>query len=243
MAESNVKASERLEVLGQYCLGLVRSTALLHWIGYGFLLLALIDFVELIVPPNFMNPAWEFQTFGAIVERVAVLLIGFGLVFFGEKNGRAKGEFPLLRGLSWLVLILAIAFFLMIPLGVVNTIRLDRQYKQQVTAQVQRGKNQIQQIQQQLAGISTPEEMTSFLNRLDRAGRSPAIANSQQLQEVKEQLVTSLAQGETAFNTQARELQANQRVNLLKKSVKWNLGALIAGMLLLCVWQGTRWAR
>ena len=38
------------------------STMILRCLGYGLLVLALFDVVEMFVPPNFMNPAWEFQT-------------------------------------------------------------------------------------------------------------------------------------------------------------------------------------
>lgn len=54
----------------------------LRWVGYGLLLLALFDTIEVLTPPQFTNPAWEFQTIGALVERVPVPLLGLVLVFF-----------------------------------------------------------------------------------------------------------------------------------------------------------------
>lgn len=243
MAQSDTKLTEKIDVLWHYCAGFAQSASLLNKIGYGFLLMSLLDFITLITPTRFMNPVWEFQTFGAIVERSAVLLLGFALVFFGERDGRSKLELPLLRLLSWLVLVIAVLFFLMIPLGVFNSFRIDRLNKQQITAQIVRGKTQVQQIQQQLAEITTKEQMEDFLNSFSRAGRSPEIGSTQQLEEVKGQLASSLVQGEKNLSTQAKELQANHRLELLKSSVKWNLGALIAGVLLLGIWQGSRWAR
>lgn len=65
------------------------STHLLfHVIGYGLLLFFLFDIVDLFFPPRFMNPIWEFQTIGALIERVPLPLIGLVLVFYGEKNYR-----------------------------------------------------------------------------------------------------------------------------------------------------------
>jgi len=247
MNESSTKLTEQLEakveVLRQYCVEILRSTSLLHWIGYGFLLFALIELVTVMIPPQFMNPVWEFQTFGAIVERVAVLLIGFGLVFFGEEGGRGKWELPLLKSLSWLAFLTAILFFLMIPLGIVNTLRIDRQSNQQITSQVEQGRTRIQEIQKQLQGVTTQQQMEELLAGFNRTGGSPQIGSTQQLEEVKGQLSSVLAQGETTINTQAKEAQANQRLNLLKSSVKWNLGALLTGVLLLVIWQGTSWTR
>jgi hypothetical protein len=243
MAQSDTKIAEKIEVLWHYCAGFAQSTSLLNKIGYGFLLLSLLDLITLLTPPHFMNPVWEFQTFGAIVERAAVLLLGFALVFFGEGDVRSKLELPLLRVLSWLVLIVAVLFFLMIPLGVFNSFRIDRQNKQQITAQIERGTTQVQDIQKQLAGITTQEQMEAFLNNLSRTGRSPEIGDTQQLEKVKEELASSLAQGEKNISTQAKEMQASQRLELLKTSVKWNLGALISGVFLLVIWQGSRWTR
>jgi hypothetical protein len=74
-------------------------------LGYGLLLSAFFDIVEMFVLPNFMNPAWEFKTFGALVERVPVPLIGLVLVFFEEKNSRSKWEFPILKLLQRIALL------------------------------------------------------------------------------------------------------------------------------------------
>ena len=42
-----------------------------------------------------MNPAWEFQTFGGLVERVAVPLIGLVFVFYGKEICVANGNYYL----------------------------------------------------------------------------------------------------------------------------------------------------
>ena len=78
------------------------SMTIVRVLGYGLLLLALFDIIEMFIPPNFMNPAWEFQTIGALVERVPVPLIGLVLVFFGERHSRTKWEIPILKLLAWL---------------------------------------------------------------------------------------------------------------------------------------------
>ncbi|MGQ4646834.1 HpsJ-like protein, cyanoexosortase A-associated [Lyngbya aestuarii] len=247
MNESSTKLTEQLEakveVLRQYCVEILSSTLLLHWIGYGFLLFSLVELVAIIIPPQFMNPVWEFQTFGAIVERVVVLLLGFGLVFFGERGGRGKWELPLLKSLSWLAFLMAILFFLMIPLAIVNTLRIDRQNTQQITNQIEQGKNQIQQIQKQLQGVTTQQQMEELLTGFNSTGGSPQIGSGQQLEDVKGQLSSVLAQGETTISTRAKEVKADQRLNLLKSSVKWNLGALLTGVLLLVIWLSSSWTR
>lgn len=76
--------------LSRFVFGMVDSLSIVRWVGYGLLILALFDVIEMFVPANFMNPNWEFQTFGALVERVAVPLIGFVFIFLAGLNEREK---------------------------------------------------------------------------------------------------------------------------------------------------------
>ncbi|MCJ8280423.1 MAG: hypothetical protein MJK14_11100 [Rivularia sp. ALOHA_DT_140] len=57
----------------RFIFGMVDSISIMRWVGYGLLILALFDVIEMFIPTRFMNPNWEFQTFGALVEKVAVL--------------------------------------------------------------------------------------------------------------------------------------------------------------------------
>ena len=61
------------------------SSGILRLVGYGLLVMAIIDLLFLLIPPQLMNPLWEFQTMGAIVERIPVTLLGIVLVYYGEK--------------------------------------------------------------------------------------------------------------------------------------------------------------
>lgn len=217
------------------------SSVLARGIGYGLLLLFLLDLVYLFIPPGFMNPAWEFQTFGAIVERVAVPLIALVLIFWGGRNGRFKFEFPLLKGVSWLSFLAGTLLFLAIPLGVLNTMRLDRQANAQISQQIEQGKTQIKQIQDRVGNVTTEEQMKELLTQFNR-GSTPNIGGSQ-LENVKKELLSSLSQGESNLAAQAEMAQKNQRMALLKNSVKWNVGSLVAGALFFWTWLLTKWAR
>lgn len=244
MAESdNSKLTETVENLKDFSLSLLRSISLLRWLGYSLLVLALFDVIEILVPPQLMNPVWEFQSMGALVERVPVPLIGLVLLFYGERNYRAKWEIPLLKILSWLSLLAGILFLLLIPLGIVNTLRINQQNNEQITAQVQQRMTQIQQVQAAVEQAQTKEEIEQLLSSLDSQGRTPTIKDSAQLTEVRQQLSSFISQGETSMRAQARATRRQQRLTLVKSSVKWNLGALISGALYIGIWQATRWVR
>ena len=68
------------------------SLSLLRLVGYGLLAIALIEFINLIIPPRLMNPAWELQTIGAFVEQIPVLLLAMVLIYCGERSYRAPVE-------------------------------------------------------------------------------------------------------------------------------------------------------
>ena len=66
----------------------VFSTGILRLVGYGLLLLAVVNVSCLLISPELMNPWWEFQTMGAIVERLPLTLLGIFLVYYGTKSDR-----------------------------------------------------------------------------------------------------------------------------------------------------------
>lgn len=84
--------------------------------------------------------------------------------------------------------------------------------------------------------------MQQLLARLN-GGRAPEIKSPEELEQAKKQVSTFINQGESQLETQVKTARSNQRFNLLKKSVKWNLGALIAGTLFITISRSTGWAR
>lgn len=226
----------------RFIFGIVDSLPILRWIGYGLLILAFFDVIEMFIPARFMNPNWEFQTIGALVERVAVPLIGFAFVFLAGLNERGKKEAIILKILSWLTLFLGIIYFIIVPLGIVNTVRIHKQNNQQITVRLNQQKSVIQQVKKRIDGPINEAQMQQLLARLS-GGRAPEIKSPQELEQAKQQVSTFINQGKNQLTKQVETARSNQRLNLLKKSVKWNLGALIAGALYITIWRSTAWAR
>ena len=226
----------------RFIFGMVDSLPIIRWIGYGLLILALFDVIEMFIPARLMNPNWEFQTIGALVERVAVPLIGFAFVFLAGLNERGNKEGIILKFLSWLTLLLGIIYFIIVPLGVINTVRIYKQQQEQITVRLQQQKSVIEQVKKTLDSPISETQMQQILARLN-GGRAPEIKNPQELEQAKQQVSTLVNKSESELQTQVQTARSNQRMNLLKKSVKWNLGALIAGALYISIWRNTNWAR
>ncbi len=226
MAQSNIKDLHSSEIL-------------FHSIGYGLLLFMSLDFVDLIFPLHFMDPVWEFKTIGALVERVSLPLIGLVLIFYKEADFRAKWELKLLKLLSHASLLLGIFFLLLIFLCVSNTFRINKINDDNVNAQTTQQLSQLQQTEQRV-NKATDSEIAGFIAQFSPQGVSP---NAQNSQELRSRLLSELDKSKNKVKVEAETIRRTRRLALIKNSVKWTLGSLIAGDLFIRVWQATRWAR
>jgi ABC-type multidrug transport system fused ATPase/permease subunit len=229
--------SEQLSAGLYWTLGIIRP------IGYGLLVLFFIDLVDVLTPLDLMNPVWEFQTIGAIVERVPIPLFALVMIFFGERNRRGRIELLILKVLSIVVLLMAVIYFLFIPISILDAVRIDRQNQTEIDSQVQEQIGRIQPVKEQLEQADTEQELELLLNNIVAQGNVPTIENQQQFEDAKEAINSRLVRFETAVRSRAEATQKQQRRTLLKNSVKWNLGALISGILLMGLWQATDWTR
>ena len=211
----------------------------LRWIGYGLLILSLLDTIAVLIPANFGNRVWELQTIGAVVERVPVPLLAMALIFFGEGYDRRRLEDIFLKVLSWVCLVLALVFLLMLPLGIFGTIFVNNQNDKQITTQANQQLVQLQQVEERL-NKGSPEDLKNLAGELTRLGVQ---ADTNNPQELKTQILARITPAKERLQAQSTAVQSNQRLGLLKNAVKWLLGALISSFLFFTIWRGTDWAR
>ncbi|MDJ0569642.1 MAG: HpsJ family protein, partial [Pleurocapsa sp. MO_192.B19] len=168
----------------------VFSSGILRLVGYGLLVMAVVDILFLLIPPQLMNPLWEFQTMGAIVERIPVTLLGIVLVYYGERSDRAPIEILILKGLSWLSMVAAILLLLMIPLNISNSYRIYHQQNATVNAQFVSQKDAIQQFKEQLNAANSKDEIGAILQQ--QAQQQVIIPDSVNTQKLKADILTNL---------------------------------------------------
>jgi hypothetical protein len=211
----------------------------LRWVGYGLLLFALVDTMQLFYPPDLTNPVWELQTMGALVERLPVSLLGLVMVFFGEDYNRTRLEDILLKIISWFSLLLAIVSLLLIPLGINNTLRINTDNNQRIEAQAQQRLAELEQIETQV-GQGSSEDLRTLAEQLNRLGLP---VDTSKTQELKSEILSRIESRKKVLPAQTEATRKNQLQVLLKNAVKWNLGALIGSVLFFYLWKGTYWAR
>ena len=217
------------------------SSGILRLVGYGLLLMAIVDICFLLIPPQLMNPLWEFQTVGAIVERIPVTLLGIVLVYYGERSDRAPIEAFILKGLSWFSLVSAILLLLIIPLNISNSFRIYNQQNATANVQFVSQKDAIEQFKEQLSAANSKDEISAIIQQ--QAKQKINISDSVNTQKLKDNILTNLQNNQDNITSQVQAFRAQKRSLLLKNCLKWNLGALIAAILFFLIWKSTGWAR
>lgn len=213
---------------------------LLHLLGYGLLVFSFLDYIYIIIPLRFTDPNWELQTIGALVDHAAIPLLGLMLVFHRHQGFIGKRQKTFLGFLSWVSLIVGLLYLLMIPLGIIDTGRIYHANNAQVTTKFSQQSQQIKQIKSKLNQATTDQEINQLFATLDPQRRSLKIKNPQAF---KTQTLDKISQTERDLQVQVDSVRSNQIKALGKNSLKWNLGALVSGVLFIWVWKLTCWAR
>lgn len=204
--------------------------SLFRIVGYGLLALSALDIIDAFIPPQFSDPVWELQLVNNLVERTPVPLLGLVLVLVGEQS------FRIFKLLSWACLVVGLLFVLLVPLGANSSFLIAQQNKQEISSQVDQRTVQLQQLRNLLNEAKTDQQIGNIVSRLNSKARIPQGSN---LQQVKSQLLTELAQGEKRLKQQAQTSQANRALVLLKNAVKLSLGAFFASAVFLIIWRKT----
>ncbi len=213
-----------------------RTAKLLRTVGYSLLLLSVLDWAAILIPLRLMDPAWEFQTIGALVERVPVPLLGLVFVFYGEMQQRSRSERLVLKSLSWLSLLLGLLYLALIPLAIVNTTRLNETSNTRLAGIYQQQMAQAEKIEQDLTQAS-PSQIADFIQK--QGGNVGELSPD----EVQAKVLEELSAAKSKTKAQVETEKQNRWRSLLKNSIKWNLGALISGTSFFYLWRMTRWAR
>lgn len=212
----------------------------LRVIGYGILVLCLFDLVDILYPLQLFNSNWEFNTVGNFVERVGFPLLAFGFIFLGEETNRSKAERFFLKPLAWVVLVYAIVYFLLVPLTISSAWRVYNQSNAQLVAQLSQQRERTKVAQEQLGKLSD-EQIKETIAR-------SAVGGAQSLQnfnaaEFRKRQLEGLETATQQTEVQAKAALQEQTKGLLKKAVKWTLGAIVSGVVFLYLWSSSSWAR
>lgn len=215
----------------------VFSSSILRLVGYGLLLLAVVDLLLLWMPAQ-TYPLWQLQTMGAIIARTPFTLLAMVLIFSGSKSDRSFIEVIILKVFSWVSLIAAVILILVIPLNINNSWRIYNQHDATTDAQFMRQRDNLQQFQQQLAAADSKNEIAAILQQ--QARQTINIPESVNLEKLKTDIIANLQNHKDNITSQMEVFRGQKSSLLLKQCLKWNLGALIASILFFMIWKSTK---
>jgi hypothetical protein len=216
------------------------SIAAFRIVGYGLIIFAIVDWLNILFPIRWLDVAWTFNSIGAIIERVAVPLLALPLIFFGETDLRQRWEKAIVKLLSWGALVASVVFLLMVPLLLMLTLRLNVQNTAQLNNQVNSQISQLQQLEQRV-GSASSQDLNALLQNLNRQGNPPANVNTPT--DLKNQLLTEVEQVRNNVKSQAETAKSNQSTALYKSAIKWGIGAFVSSVLFFSLWRFTSWSR
>ncbi|MEB3336464.1 MAG: HpsJ family protein [Leptolyngbyaceae bacterium] len=208
-------------------------------IGYGLLILSLLDYLKILVPFRISVPVWGFQTFGALVEHSAVFVFGFLLIFLEADLERSNFEKRILRYLSFLALILGVGFFLLLPAGISSAYLMTTQNQDRLVFQISQQEDQLKQLNENINRASVPE-LLNLAQQLKQQGRA---VDTDNLSTLKQQILSEVVNQQASALVQIKAANEAQFIQILRSTIKWGLGSVILGVLLAYTWKATYWTR
>lgn len=215
-------------------------------VGLVAIISALVDYLVLLLPPDFLNPQWLLGLTTQLVDRGIVPLVGIAMLLTGlwaERlsggGGRSGNPFLNLRFLtSALSTFLGVMFLVVVVLHVVNI----RTTSQEALAQVTREANEASvQLQQRLEGEVSQQRQQLTLLFEDEELLQQAIASGQLPEEVRQfqnnpealdQFLTERAQEaesriQTEIGTRQEEADRQVRREATKSAIRVAIGGIL----------------
>jgi hypothetical protein len=217
-----------------------RTLLLFPLVGYTILGLTLINMVILLIPLQPLNGVWVLETMGHLVEGCWFPLLGLVCILYGRWGYVDRWELRIWRFLSQMTLWIGLGYLLMVPVGIRQTWQIDTMNQAHLQSQRVEQSQVFVQAQERLQESVSLEDLNALRAWMFPDRIFPVLENPQ---ELKKQLQQELTQAQAQWEGQLELHRKGQRLTLIKQSVKWNLGAMIAGVAFLGIWHKTRWSR
>ncbi|AFZ45592.1 hypothetical protein PCC7418_3480 [Halothece sp. PCC 7418] len=210
---------------------------LLNWLGYILVLASALDYFLIIYPPKLTNPEWELQAIKSLVSNSWFFLLGLILVFLPTRIYIRRLEVNFLIFLRSLTLCLGIFYILLIPLGVINTYRINTD----TFAEISSEKIERQQQLDRLENAVRTQQIDP--NQLQRVGEALGLQENPNSENIKRALIQEIEAQKQQVQERATKQKEERFRKLFRQSVRTHFGALLISVFLIRLWWETHWVK
>ncbi|HTL87922.1 MAG TPA: HpsJ family protein [Leptolyngbya sp.] len=200
---------------------------ILRLIGIILIVSSLVDYVSVLIPPNFSDKAWFASVVTQIVDRGVIPMVGLGFLFAGsflETGTLAVGDRgkPLTTFRFWALLLsmlFGLIFLVAFPLHLNNTRQVSDQALERIDQQAKDAENQlniqVQQREQQItAALRDPnqaKQLDDQLKQIDAAIAAGQLKGDQLVQAQRAQKeLQALKANPNSIGDRAKEFRNTQ---------------------------------
>lgn len=203
------------------------AAQVLKLVGAIIILTYIIDFLVLLIAPQFSDLQWQLSTMTQLIDRGILPLIGFALIYAGFWVQTSAGAISALGGnhAAWqdsrfwtfvFASLLGLLFILLIPLHFSATGQLSQQALERVNQQIAQAEVQLDQDKRQLQEIANSGQLDQLLS----SNQLPAeqLALLQQVKQDPQAIEKRVAARQQEIQQQKTQLtkQTNQEALLTR---------------------------
>ena len=214
-----------------------RFFLILNWLGYVLLFASIVDYILIVYPLQLTDPRWELQTFGQMVDNAWILLLSLILIFLPTRTNIRRFELNFLSFLRWMILLGGVIFILLLPLGLVNTQRINQQTLEQLSVQQQNRQEQLNNLQEAINTQNVSEE------ELQQLGQALGINEPAQTDNLRGAVSEAIDQQREQLRQQVENAKSERFKQLIRQTVRTHIGGLLIGVFLLRLWWEAKWVK
>jgi len=215
--------------------------SLIRKVGYFFLGFSLFIFLKTLIPVHLFDSQWEFSVIGQLVDQIWWILLGFVFIFYYREGSLISySEARLLNFFSWLSLVVAISYLVMIPLSIYDTSNISYYINNDHILQDSKIDTQLERLDKRIQQSNSPEQLIAIAKRINP---QKTLSNTKNLDQLKQEIKAPLEKLRQNLHKNNAD-QFNERlVQFSKTGISTIFGSILSATSLYVLWRSTLWAR
>ncbi len=216
-------------------------SSLIRGVGYFFLIFSLLMILKALIPTDFQNIQWRFEVVGQIVDQIWWILLGLAMVFFYREGSEVSyQQSSLLNFFYWLSLVLAILYFVLVPLAIYDTSSMVYLSTRDQTIKNDFIETKVEEIDKKITQSYSVKELQEIAQSIDYHKLNLTVKDVGQL---KEDLKLPLQKFHQKLKQDNEQEHSKNSTQFFKRAVNNIIGSILSGTSLILLWRKALWAR